>query len=418
MTEIVMPQLSDSMESGLVLQWLIEDGQQVEIGDELLEIETDKATMAYASEVAGTLEIVVEAGATVPVGAVIARAGEVASTPSASAARASAAATDGGAADLPEAIGVKTTAPADELVAAASASSSEAGAGVGATPLARRLASAHGVRLDSLSGSGPRGRITKQDVLRAAGVAPAVVPSPKPEPPATNGVPKSNGSGRIEPISRLQQVVARRMAEAKATVPHFQVQTEVVIDAALAWRAELKATLAEVPSLNDLIIKVSAAALRRHPHANGSYRKGGFELHEQVNVGVAVAAEGALVVPTVFDADRKSLSEIAAETRRLAARVRSGEITPPELSGATFTVSNLGMYGMTAITPVINPPQAAILGVGAARTVLARDGDQIVDRSLLTLTLSCDHRILYGAEASEFLAEIRDLLQDPRRLLL
>jgi pyruvate dehydrogenase E2 component (dihydrolipoamide acetyltransferase) len=194
------------------------------------------------------------------------------------------------------------------------------------------------------------------------------------------------------------------------------------MDAALALRAELKTLAAEqvnltVPSVNDLIVKASALALREHSHANGSYRDGSFELHDRVNVGVAVAAEGALVVPTVFDADTKSVGEIAREVRRLAERVRSNSITPPELSGATFTVSNLGMYGMTAITPVINPPQAAILGVGAARPVLARDGSgEIVERSLLTLTLSCDHRILYGADAARFLADIKALLEAPLRL--
>jgi pyruvate dehydrogenase E2 component (dihydrolipoamide acetyltransferase) len=214
------------------------------------------------------------------------------------------------------------------------------------------------------------------------------------------------------------------MAEAKSTIPHFQVQTEVAFDAAIALRAQLK-TAAEqfgepAPSLNDLIVKAAAIALRKHPHANGSYKDGRFELHDRVNVGVAVAAEGALVVPTVFDADTKALSTIAAETRALAQRVRTEAITPPELSGATFTVSNLGMFGMTAITPVINPPQAAILGVGAARATLAREGGRadgaIVDRSLLTLTLSCDHRILYGADAARFLAEIKALLEAPLRL--
>jgi pyruvate dehydrogenase E2 component (dihydrolipoamide acetyltransferase) len=213
------------------------------------------------------------------------------------------------------------------------------------------------------------------------------------------------------------------MAEAKSTIPHFQVQTEVQFDAAIALRGELK-TAAEhlpgtpVPSLNDLIVKASALALRRHPHANGSYRDGRFELHDRVNVGVAVAADSALVVPTVFDADTKSLGAIAQDTRALAEKVRSQAITPPELSGATFTVSNLGMFGMTAITPVINPPQAAILGVGAARVTLARDAQtgEIVDRQLLTLTLSCDHRILYGADAARFLAEIKALLESPLHL--
>jgi pyruvate dehydrogenase E2 component (dihydrolipoamide acetyltransferase) len=208
------------------------------------------------------------------------------------------------------------------------------------------------------------------------------------------------------------------MAEAKSTIPHFQVQTEVRFDAAIALRAQLKQAAGDAPSLNDLIVKASALALRAHPHANGSYRDGRFELHDRVNVGVAVAADSALVVPTVFDADIKALGAIAAETRLLAERVRAQTITPPELSGATFTVSNLGMFGMTAITPVINPPQAAILGVGAARPTLRRNADtgEIEDAQLLTLTLSCDHRILYGADAARFLADIKTLLETPLRL--
>ncbi|HET9094479.1 MAG TPA: 2-oxo acid dehydrogenase subunit E2, partial [Solirubrobacteraceae bacterium] len=190
---------------------------------------------------------------------------------------------------------------------------------------------------------------------------------------------------------------------------------------ALEHRAQLKQVAREgdrVPSVNDLIVKACALALRSHPLANGSYRDDGFELHERVNIGVAVAAQGALVVPTVFDAATKSLGEIAAEVARLAARVRAGTISPTELEGGTFTVSNLGMFGMTAITPVINPPQAAILGVGAIRPTLARVDGAIVERSLLTLTLSCDHRILYGADAARFLAEIRELLETPLRLTL
>jgi pyruvate dehydrogenase E2 component (dihydrolipoamide acetyltransferase) len=211
------------------------------------------------------------------------------------------------------------------------------------------------------------------------------------------------------------------MAQAKATIPHFQVQAEVVMDEAVALRArlrELAAPDAPVPSLNDLVVKACALALRRHPRVNGSYDDGRFELHARVNIGVAVAAPDTLVVPTVFDADARSLGAIAAESRRLAERVRSAEVTPAELSGATFTVSNLGMYGMSAIVPVINPPQAAILGVGATRQVLARIDGKIVDRTVMTLTLSCDHRILYGADAAAFLADVRDLLQAPLQLAL
>jgi pyruvate dehydrogenase E2 component (dihydrolipoamide acetyltransferase) len=290
-----------------------------------------------------------------------------------------------------------------------------------ATPLARRIAAARGIELDQVEGTGPLGRITRADVEAKDGLASTrPMPAPKTVRPATaqDRVP---GSTRRQELSRLQQLIARRMTEAKATVPHFQVQTDVAVDAALALRADLIAACGDedpVPSVNDLVIKASALALRRHPLANGSYAEEGFVLHDAVNVGFAVAADAALVVPTVFDADTKSLGEIARDSRRLAQRVRSGEIAPRELEGATFTVSNLGMFGMTAITPVINPPQAAILGVGAARETLARDDGEIVDRRLMTLTLSCDHRILYGADAARFLAEIRGLLESPLKLAL
>jgi pyruvate dehydrogenase E2 component (dihydrolipoamide acetyltransferase) len=224
----------------------------------------------------------------------------------------------------------------------------------------------------------------------------------------------------VVPLTRLQQVVARRMAEVKATVPEFQVETEVDMAAALDLRRRVKEQAGDepVPSLNDLVVKACAAALTRHPRANAGYRDGAFELYGRVNVGIAVAADDALVVPTIFDADQKALGQIARDARRLAARVRDGSITPPELAGGTFTVSNLGMFGMTAITPVINAGQAAILGVGAIRVVLARgeDGD-LVDRHLLTLRLSCDHRILYGADAARFLGDVREGLEHPLRLV-
>jgi len=389
-----MPQLSDSMEQGLVLQWLIEDGQPVEIGDELVDIETDKATMTVASEFAGTLTIVVPAGTTVAVGEVIARVGDRATAPA--------------------------PAEATPEPEPAAVMSNGHGAVAVATPVAKRLASVHGVQLDTVTGTGPRGRITKSDVLTAAGVElAAALPKPRAsEPAATPPVPTAD---RTVELTRTQALIARRMSEAKSTVPHFQVQTEVTMDSALALRGALKALDdgEAVPSINDLIVRACALALRAHPRANGSYRNDHFELHDRVNVGVAVAADDALIVPTVFDADTKGPRQIAAETRRLAERVRTAEITPPELSGATFTVSNLGMFGMTAITPVINPPQAAILGVGAVRQTLARDqSGAIVDRSLLTLTLSCDHRILYGADAARFLADVKAILETPLKLMV
>jgi pyruvate dehydrogenase E2 component (dihydrolipoyllysine-residue acetyltransferase) len=380
------------------------------------------------------LTIVAPEGTSLPVGATIARLGAAVEVE-----REGGGGGDGAAAaPAAEPAGATATSGVEVPAAAATAAAGhgEGGSGNGrgsiasvkATPLARRIAAAHGVALDDVVGTGPLGRVTRADVLSKAGVAdaPSPVPIPRtdapeapaPAAPATATTDVAKGEVDVVEPSRLQTVIARRMAEAKATVPHFQVQTDVVMDAAVAFREQLKATGAEAPSLNDLVVKAAALALREHPLANGSYRDGRFELHGRVNVGIAVAAQDALVVPTIFDADTKSLGAIAADARRLAHAVRERTVTPPELAGATFTVSNLGMYGMTAINPVINAPQAAILGVGAMRDVLARVDGEIVDRRLMTLTLSCDHRILYGADAARFLASIRELLETPLRLAL
>jgi pyruvate dehydrogenase E2 component (dihydrolipoamide acetyltransferase) len=225
----------------------------------------------------------------------------------------------------------------------------------------------------------------------------------------------------MQELSRTQQLVARRMAESRATVPHFTLQAELDMEQAVDGRSALKAAAREdelVPSFNDMVVKACALALREFPRANGAYRDGRFELYSRVNVGVAVAAQDALVVPTVFDADTKSLREIAAETRGLATKVRDGTITPPELSGGTFTVSNLGMYGISNFEAVINPPQAAILAVGTLEPKpVVRDGE-VVARHMMGVTLACDHRILYGAEAAEFLARVRTLLEHPVGLAL
>jgi pyruvate dehydrogenase E2 component (dihydrolipoamide acetyltransferase) len=424
MTELAMPKLSDSMEEGTILTWLKADGEHVEAGDDLVEIETDKATMTYPAEASGTLRIIATEGTSLPVGAPIAELGS-APVPAAVAAPASTPAPPDVAEDVSHA--VTSTEPA----VAAPPHNGQSPRATKATPLARRVAAAHGISLESVQGSGPLGRVTRTDVLTAAGVAPPWTPStaPRREPASAPSAPATvapgndqadpaKGQVEVRELTRLQAVVARRMAESKATVPHFQVETEVTMDAAVALRSELKRTVARAPSLNDMIVKATALALREHPLANAAYRGGRFELYSRVNIGIAVATEGGLVVPTIVDADQKSLGAIAADAQRLAGRVRDGTITPPELSGATFTVSNLGMFGMTAITPVVNTPQAAILGVGAFRPTLARVDGEIVERQLLTLTLSCDHRILYGADAARFLAQIRELLETPLRLAL
>ncbi|MGH2974505.1 MAG: dihydrolipoamide acetyltransferase family protein, partial [Solirubrobacterales bacterium] len=325
--------------------------------------------------------------------------------------------------------------PADEAINAAPASNG-GGERPKASPVARRIAKERGLDLGKLHGSGPGGRIVKADVEKAvesgaagsgpgtattqttaeAGFEPATTtPAPAPTPET------AKGTVSYEDPSKLQSTVARRMAESKATAPHFYLEAEVDMSRLVAARGQIKAGAKEgdvVPSFNDMVVKACALALREHPRANGAYRDGRFELYSRVNVGVAVAARDALVVPTVFDADQKSLRQIAMDARGLAQRVRDGQITPPELSGATFTVSNLGMFGIDSFAAVINPPQAAILAVGAiAERPVVRNGETTTAH-LMRVNLACDHRILYGAPAAEFLARIKALLEEPLALAL
>jgi pyruvate dehydrogenase E2 component (dihydrolipoamide acetyltransferase) len=295
------------------------------------------------------------------------------------------------------------------------------------------MAEEKGLDISSLSGSGPGGRIIKTDVEAAAGVgggtgmsppgsprfaadSPSATPAAPPPTPET-----AKGAVQIVEPTKLQQTVARRMAESKATVPHFYLSTQVDMSRAVEGRSQLKAAAGEgeiVPSFNDMVVKAAAIALREFPRANAAYRDGRFELYERVNVGVAVAAQEALVVPTIFDADRKGLRQIASESRALAAKVREATITPPELGGGTFTVSNLGMYGVSEFGAVINSPQAAILAVGAITPTAVVRNSEVTTAQVMGVTLACDHRILYGADGAEFLARIRALLEEPLGLAL
>jgi pyruvate dehydrogenase E2 component (dihydrolipoamide acetyltransferase) len=429
MSEIVMPRLSDTMEEGTILRWLKGNGEYVARGEELVEIETDKAAMTYESDLEGALQIVAGEGQTLPVGAVIAHVGEPVAGEGAPASADPGAA---GAAPAPGDTATSATAatqapaPAPGTDGAGAAGPDTRGERVKASPLARRVALERGVELRGLAGSGPGGRIVKADVTGPSAAAPAQS--------ALEAVATAKGTTTTVELTRTQQTIARRMAESKATIPDFSIQIEVDMEECVTLRSELKriapaeagseaATLGS-PTYNDMVVKACALALREHPHANGSYRDGRLQLHSRVNVGVAVAAQDALVVPTVFDADEKSLGEIAREARTLADRVRTGAITPPELGGGTFTVSNLGMYGVRSFAAIINPPQAAILSVGSLeRRAVVVDGGaggagEIVARSTMMLTLVCDHRILYGADAARFAARIRELLQAPAALTL
>jgi pyruvate dehydrogenase E2 component (dihydrolipoamide acetyltransferase) len=428
--DVVMPRLSDSMEEGTILQWLKAVGDEVKRGDELVEIETDKANMTYEATDEGVLiEILAEEGDTLPIGETIARIGEAGEKTAGGDGAAQRAAPK----ETPAPVGQTTKTQTREAAGPPTAAAPTAAEGDGrvkASPIARRMARDLDVELSDVAGSGPGGRIVKADIEAAASRQPRRPPAdgraagaPTPQPASAAPSPEgAKGEVQVVELNRLQQTVARRMAESKATVPHFYLETEIDMTEAVKVRAELKelAGDAPAPTFNDMIVKACALALRQFPRANGSYRDGRVELYSRVNVGVAVAAQDALVVPTVFDADRKPLGEIAASTRELAQKVREGKITPPELSGGTFTVSNLGMFGVTNFSAVINPPQAALLAVGALqpKPVAERESRRLTVRDTMGVTLACDHRILYGADGAQFLARIRELLERPLSMAL
>jgi pyruvate dehydrogenase E2 component (dihydrolipoyllysine-residue acetyltransferase) len=416
MAEMVMPRLSDTMEEGTILRWLKADGEQVRRGEELVEIETDKATMTYESDQEGVLEIVAAEGDTLGVGRTIAHIGET---------------SPNGAepveAEPAEPVEAKPAEPAEAKPSSSVVTAQDDHERIKASPVARRVAKENDVDLSTLSGSGPGGRIVKADVEAARGSRPTSPPTPAPT-AALENVTGAKGESATQELSRTQRTIARRMAESKATIPDFTLSVDVDMQECVALRTQLKALAQNAgpgqppahpaPTYNDMVVKAAALALREYPRANASYRDGAFELHARVNVGVAVATDDALVVPTVFDADTKSVGEIARETRALAERVRAGTVTPPELGGGTFTVSNLGMFGVKTFTAIVNPPQAAILSVGALEPRAVVRESQLVARHTMTVTLACDHRILYGADAACFLARIRELLEAPASLTL
>jgi pyruvate dehydrogenase E2 component (dihydrolipoamide acetyltransferase) len=441
MADVAMPRLSDSMEEGTILKWLKSDGDEIQRGEELVEIETDKANMTYEADQAGTLKIVAQEGDTLPVGQTIAQIGggdggggggesaEQAPAEEPEAEAQPAAEEEVERVKQPEPVATKEEEPEPQP-------EPEGNGRVKASPIARRMAKELGVDLGALRGSGPGGRIVKSDVEAAAQdgakaeEAPAEEQAPAEEAqeeprkavpaPVSGDAGTGRGEATIEELSRLQQTIARRMAESKATAPEFVITCEVDMEEAVAFRKQLKSAAgdAPAPSFNDFVVKASALALKEFPRANGAYRDGKFELYSRVNVGIAVAGQDTLIVPTIFDADVKSIGQISRDARALAERVRAGQITPPELSSGTFSVSNLGMYGIKRFSAVINPPQAAILAVGEMTPrAIVRDGE-IAVRPIMELTLTCDHRILYGADAAEFLARIRERLENPLSLAL
>ena len=427
-TNILMPALSPTMTEGTLARWLKHEGDTVKAGDVIAEIETDKATMEVEAVDEGVLgrilvadgtegvkvndpiAILVEPGEKVPGGATPAPApAPKAATP----------------APAPPA------APAPVAAPAAVANGHDASR-VFASPLARRMARQAGLDLGAVKGSGPNGRIVRADVEAALAkpAAPAAAMAPKaaapaPAPVSAAGLPPH----KLVPHTTMRRVIARRLSEAKATIPHFYVSMDVELDALLALRAQLnRKSPAEAPgafklSVNDLIVKAAAIALRRVPGVNASWTDEGLALYDDVDISVAVSIPDGLITPIVRQADRKGLAAISNEMKDLAARAKSGKLKPEEFQGGGFSISNMGMYGVTNFSAIINPPQAGILAVSAGekRAVVRSDknaGDKIEIATVMTCTLSVDHRVIDGALGAAWLGAFKRIIEEPLSLML
>ena len=467
MPDVNMPKLSDTMEEGTVVEWKKSSGDEVHKGEVLAEVESDKATFDLEAEDDGKLEILVEKGVPAKIGAPIARIGEGTAAPAEKKAPSTdekqeapaegkpeqpgkapakakpetetsepeaAAEEEPAGADAPEkappppATKTKQPVPTEngsphpaEPAAQGEPSSPQRGEGqpsrdVKASPLAKRIAEEMGVDLASVSGSGPEGRIVKEDVIAAAG-------STKKERRRPDAQPAPAGPDvELVAPNRMQATIARRMAESKSTVPDFTVTVEVRVDEAVRLRQQLKDSVpgAEKVTMTDMLMRACALALRKFPEVNSSWVDGKFERKRAINIGLAVPPkEGlGLLVPVVHDVDRKDLIQISIESRQVIERARSGRPGEHDLTGGTFSISNLGMYGVDEFTAIINPPEAGILAVGAIKDAPVVDDGKIVAGKVMRMTLTVDHRVFYGATAAQFMAEVRRLIENPVTLIV
>ena len=425
MPDVNMPKLSDTMEEGTIVEWKKKTGEEVKTGDVLAEVESDKATFDLEAESDGVLSILVEQGVPAKIGAPIATIGEASAAAPATKKAAPAPAKQKEPKALPEvaeepepvAKSAPPKAEPDERAEEPASPAGEDGQHVKASPLAKRLAAEMGVDIGSLKGSGPDGRIVKEDVLAAAG---GKTQTERRRPAAA---PRAAGPD-VEVIdpSRMQATIARRMTEAKSTVPEFTVTVEARVDEAVKMRQQLKDSVpgAEKVTMTDMLVRACALALRKFPEVNTSWVDGRFNRKHAVNIGLAVApSQGmGLLVPVVHDADLKDLVQISIESRQVIERARSGRPNEGDLSGATFSISNLGMFGVDEFVAIINPPEAAILAVGAIKDVPVVEEGRIVPGKVMRMTLSVDHRVFYGATAAQFMAEVRRLLENPVTLVV
>jgi pyruvate dehydrogenase E2 component (dihydrolipoamide acetyltransferase) len=454
-----MPQLSDTMKVGVLQKWRKNEGDSVEPGEVIAEVETDKAVMDFEAFDKGVLlKRLIADGASVPVGTPIAIIGKTGDDIAALIEEAKSRA--GGAkpaakAEAPKpaaAPAVPVPAPANGQVAAARpapprpAPATAAPAGkVLASPLARRLATDLGIDLRSVQGTGPGGRIVERDV-KAASEAGSAAPSvdwhaaeeaPSTTPPATATAPRASAGAPlpgqlvperrtearpaaphpaddvVKPLSMMRRTIATRLLESKTTIPHFYLTADVDMDAAMEFREQVAQVHGAKLSVNDLVLKACALAMRRIPEANASFTEEAIIQHARVDIGMAVAIEDGLITPVIRDADKKTIGQIAAEAHEMAGRARERKLRPEEFSGATFSVSNLGMMGIRDFAAIINPPEGAILAVGAVRKEPVVKGDKIVVGQRMSITLSCDHRVIDGALGAKVLQAIVGILEKP-----
>ena len=437
--KILMPALSPTMTEGTLASWQKKEGDEVTAGDVIAEIETDKATMEVEAVDEGVMGriLIPEGTEGVPVNEVIAllleEGEDAAALDSASAAAPAAApATNGSAASAGNGAAAPAAAPAPAPAPAPAQAAAPSGGRVFASPLARRLAADAGLDLSKITGSGPNGRVVKADVLaaQAGGGARAEAAPAAPRPAAPIAPGAGPDAGQLAeaygipftevPNNNIRKVVARRLTEAKQTIPHFYLTIDAEIDALLAARKQINDAAPEgvKVSVNDIVIKAAALALKKVPAANASWGESAILLYDRVDIAVAVATDNGLITPIIKDADNKGLGQISSEMKDLAGRARQGKLKPEEFQGGTFSISNLGMFGIKAFDAVINPPHGCILAVGAgSQQPVVRNGELAV-ATVMSSTLSVDHRVVDGAVGAEFLAAYKIIIENPASMLL
>jgi pyruvate dehydrogenase E2 component (dihydrolipoamide acetyltransferase) len=417
--DVIMPSLGFDMTEGTLARWLKKEGEPVEKGEPIAEIETEKATVEIEATASGVLtQVVVQPGQIVAVGTVMARIAPA----GAKGAERPPKGTKAPPPAVPEGSGPSPPAPSpgvgrkrEEEVAAPSQDR------VKASPVARRMAAEAGIDLARIRGTGPGGRVMERDVQEAtAEKTPPAAPEERAAPaPAGSAPPGSPAPAGAAALNKMRLAIARRMTESKTTAPHFYVTVEINMDEAVGMREQLNrlASESEKITVTDLIVAAAARTLARFPNLNASYREGALVQHPGIHLGIATALEEGLITPVLRDADRKPLKTIAAESRALGTRARSNKLRAEDLGSGTFTVSNLGMFGVDEFTAIINPPEAAILAVGAVTRRPVAVGDDVRIASVMKATLSVDHRVADGAQAGRFLREFRKLMENPINLL-